>query len=98
MKLSDIWRRADKELRQVRGSYGNAALKTACATGAIAYYMSNGRTCSPWRLTITELGETGGLCFDFQIRTANRHTINELNDNDCWTFIQFAEEAGRHGL
>src|SRR5437899_1698602 len=49
-KLSDIWTWASKDLKQVKGKFGNAANGEACAMGAIEYYRTNKEDVNPdWR-------------------------------------------------
>lgn len=40
-KLSEIWLTASRELVQCRRDFGRRSTKTACAEGAILYYLGN---------------------------------------------------------
>ena len=96
MKLSEIWYRAAKELTQIKGRYGSAPAKTACAAGSVSYYLSQGRTCYNWEPTPTEKAEYRRLSREFAVEAEQGIII--INDELGWTFEQFAKKAEELGL
>lgn len=97
MKLAEIWRRASRELTQIKVEFGDALMKEACAMGAIAYYLSDKETCH-----LSELKYAWQKAvFRDMVKTfesKSECSIWELNDSEGCTFAQFAEKASELGL
>ena len=96
MKLSEIWYRAAKELKQVKQEFGDIDRKEACAMGAICYYLSDGVAISPASLTHDHDIIYNNLLSDF--RLAYGEHIITLNDEEGWSFEDFAKKAEELGL
>ena len=64
--------------------------------GAICYYLSDGRGCSPAALS----PEQEAIYHDHlgKFLTATGRHVLEWNDKDGWTFEQFAKKAEELGL
>lgn len=95
-KLSEIWFMAAKELKRVEVSLGFAPNKTACALGAISYYLSEGETCHVGWLKGTKPDTFHELQDAFEKKSG--HRIAELNDDKHWSFNRFAKKAQQLGL
>ena len=96
MKLSKMWYRAAKELKQVKEDFGSVDRKEACAMGAICYYLSDGVAINPASLTHFLDITYNHLLFDFRL-AYGEHVIT-LNDKEGWSFEQFAKKAEELGL
>ncbi|HZW55933.1 MAG TPA: hypothetical protein VFF30_06560 [Nitrososphaerales archaeon] len=103
-KLSEIWDRASRELTQVKGRFGDTEKKEVCALGAILFYLSNGTVCNRYEALQQgrEIGdywlmkEYSSLVDLFYCKTGKK--IADLNDDEGWTFENFAERARELGL
>jgi len=94
MKLYEIFERANKELTQIKGAWGLKTKKTACALGAISYYLI-GR-CKPYDIDgnpNVEVAKLGELWFH-----KDGNSLIDRNDYYRWTFKQFAKRARRLGI
>ena len=92
-KLSTVWTWADKHLKQVRGNYGDADTKEACALGAIQLYRTHGKK-------VDDYSDSFGI-YNKQIskfEDAYKHKIYILNDRNKWSFKTFAKKAKAIGL
>lgn len=91
MKLSTMFTKADRELRQVRGIFGNAGTKQACAMGAVCYYLSKGDTVTPYLLHAKE-----GRWYESVLKKFAKKTGKNLatwNDSECKSFRELAVMA-----
>lgn len=97
-ELIAIWWKADKELHQCVNSFGNIATKEACAVGAIMFYRG--------RQDIADLNddvhghnweEIRQLSFYDTLEALRKEwkadDITDLNDEQGWTFRDFAKAA-----
>jgi hypothetical protein len=97
MKLGEIWKRASRELKQIRIEFGDASRKEACAMGAISFYLSDKKTCLLSELEFAwQKAVFRDMVKTFESKT--KSSIWELNDLQGWTFEQFAEKANELGL
>jgi hypothetical protein len=94
-KLSVIWDKAARELKQIRRSYGHAGRKEACALGAIVYYASNGHTCNPSKIPISQRLIYANVVAKWE--RLSGWEISRLNDKEGWTFERLAENARELG-
>ena len=95
--LTEIWSRADKELKQVKRMFGDAQEKTACAVGAIAYYASGGKTCTPNPTGKDESYNLWAMADQAFLR-AGFGDVTDLNDHESWTFKMFRDKAAELGI
>jgi hypothetical protein len=97
MKLSEIWKRASSELRQIKVEFGNASKREACAMGAISFYLSDKTTCHFSELKYTwQKAVFRDMVKTFEAKS--KSSIWVLNDLEAWTFKDFANKAFELGL
>ena len=103
-KLSTIFRRASVELKQVRNKYGLRSQRTACAIGAIRFFLgdNNENLGSPINKPNTpefqELKRQMDL-LDKHLNTTYKTGIIGMNDGyNLWSFANFAEECEKLGI
>ncbi len=92
IKLSEIWKKANRELKHIKIEFGDASRKEACAMGAISYYLSDRKTCLLSELKYSwQKAVFRDMVKTFESKT--KSSIWELNDVQGWTFLQFAQKA-----
>jgi len=99
LTLAKIWRRAEKELTQVRGDFGRRSTKRACAAGAIVFYLGAGDddylNSSYGSIRARECLQKAQKLLTAEFEGQG---IAEMNDIHHWTFGQFAEWAEKHNI
>ena len=100
--LSSLFEAAARELTQIKESFGDRHLKTACATGAVVYYWGDKKSNALTYLFKNDIDE---LMRAFSTWLYKKHQTkpeilsNELspilyfNDRAGWSFYDFAQEA-----
>jgi len=106
-KLSDIWTWASKDLKQIRDNFGDAENGKACALGAIEYYRSNKKTCTPvwgaWKKisyqnAVDKFQDKYGDIAGINDYGGYKNEKGMYKEGRPWSFKKFAEAAKKIGL
>ena len=98
MKLSEMWRQAAKELKQGKEYYYNPDQDTHCAIGAAIHYRLGHSTCLSSQNTFPRGKDADDILSETALFGDRFRGIVTLNDDDNWTFEQFAKKAEELGL
>lgn len=98
-KLSEAFRLAIKELKQIVGFVGYRARKEACAIGVLGYYFGNASgEANNWPDCDNEKIMKDYDIFERHLLSVYGRGCILLNNCYGWSFERFAEEAEKIGL
>ena len=98
LKLSEMWYLAAKELKQGVEDYYNPTKDTHCAIGAAIHYRLGHTTCLSSQKFFPNGIDADDLLIEIALFGDRFRGIVTLNDDDNWTFEQFAKKAEELGL